>query len=63
MLREQGHDVEIVEVNNQWGKWFEWNEFFNIRGYMVGTLHVEFNDEALWMESTKMVIPLKVEQY
>lgn len=58
-MREKGHEVEIYKVNNQWGKWFEWNEFFNVRGYMVGTLHVEFKDEDLWARFNQKVAEIK----
>lgn len=41
------------------GKWHVWNEFFEIRGYKKGTLHVKFRSEAVWMEFNKRVAKIK----
>ena len=34
--------------NPEWGQWYQWNEFFKIRGYKKGTMHFEFVDEDVW---------------
>ena len=58
-LKEKGHDVEIYEVERAFGAWVEWNDFFVVRGYKKGTLHVEFKDEDLWATFNQRVAKIK----
>ncbi len=46
-LRAKGiHPVhEIME--NEFGKWMSWG-FFEVKGYMKGTLHIKFKDDKVW---------------
>jgi predicted RNA methylase len=41
------------------GKWYKWNEFFEIRGYKKGTMHVRFIDTKVWMEFNRRVAKIK----
>lgn len=41
------------------GTWYQWNEFFEIRGYKKGTMHVKFRSESVWMEFNKRVAKIK----
>ncbi len=43
----------------EFGKWYQWNEFFEIRGYKKGTLHVKFSSESVWMEFNRKVAKIK----
>ena len=43
----------------EWGKWYNWNKFFKIRGYKKGTMHFEFADLRVWEEFNKRVGKLK----
>lgn len=45
---KNGDDAHIVKIDREWGKWVDWNEFFVVRAYKKGTLHVEFKDEDVW---------------
>ena len=38
----------MFDNNPEWGQWYQWNEFFKIRGYKKGTMHFEFVDEDVW---------------
>ena len=43
----------------EFGKWYQWNEFFEIRGYKKGTLHVKFQSEKVWMDFNRRVAKIK----
>jgi len=42
-----GVELEIVEQKSEFGKWMDWG-FFEIKGYMKGSLHLKFKDENVW---------------
>ena len=48
---DQNPDLDKRKENNEykpWGKWLDWNDFFEIRIYKKGTLHARFKDEKVW---------------
>jgi hypothetical protein len=58
-LREKGHEVVIHKTDAPWGKWVEWTDFFIVRGYMKGTMHIKFKDEAVWAKFNQRVAEIK----
>jgi hypothetical protein len=58
-LREKGHEVVIHKTDAPWGKWVEWTNFFIVRGYMKGTMHIKFKDEAVWAKFNQRVAEIK----
>jgi hypothetical protein len=54
-----GDDAEVVEIDREWGKWVDWNDFFIVRAYKKGTLHVEFKDEEVWAKFNQRVAEIK----
>jgi len=57
-LKEAGHEVEVIKVENRFGEWVDWG-FFRVRGYKKGTMHFEFKDENVWMEFNRRVAKIK----
>lgn len=57
-LLKAGIETEIVETSREWGKWQEWG-FFNVRGYMKGTMHFEFKDEKVLNKFNSTVAKIK----
>ena len=49
---------KILEVDKQWGQWFEWS-YFRIRAYKKGTIHFEFKDEDVWARFNQRVAKIK----
>lgn len=47
------------ENKTNWGEWVKWNEFFEVRGYKKGTLHVRFISDDVWMEFNRRVAKIK----
>lgn len=45
--------------NKDFGTWYDWNDFFKIKGFKKGTLHVQFRSEAVWMEFNRKVAKIK----
>jgi hypothetical protein len=58
-LRAKGHEVVIHKTDAPWGKWVEWTDFFIVRGYMKGTMHIKFKDEAVWAKFNQRVAEIK----
>lgn len=58
-LINEGRDAKILPVNREWGTWVDWNDFFMVRAYKKGTLHVEFKDEAVWAQFNQKVAEIR----
>lgn len=39
---------ETYKVYKPWGKWLDWNKFFEIRVYKNGNFHARFKDDKVW---------------
>lgn len=57
--RSKGHDAHIMKINRDWGTWVEWNEFFIVKAFKKGTLHVEFKDEDIWRRFNQRVAEIR----
>lgn len=51
------HSQSFVPM--EWGKWYDWEPFFKIRGYKKGTMHFEFLDEKVWALFNQRVAKIK----
>lgn len=49
---------KIVEINKEWGQWFDWG-FFRVRAYKKGTGHFEFKDENVWAMFNQRIAQIK----
>ena len=52
----------LREINQEcflWGKWYEWGEFFRVRGYKKGTMHFEFIDDNVLEMFNRRVAEIK----
>ena len=58
-LRQKGHEITIHETIAPWGKWVEWTDFFIVRGYMKGTMHVQFKDQDVWRKFNQRVAEIR----
>jgi hypothetical protein len=43
----------------EFGTWYDWNDFFRIKGFKKGTMHVQFRSEEVWMEFNRKVSKIK----
>lgn len=57
-LNNRNNVFELVEIDNSWGEWIEWN-FFRVKGFKKGTMHFEFIDEALWLKFNQRVAEIR----
>lgn len=48
----------IREKKCEFGKWYTW-EFFEIKGYMKGTMHFKFKDEKVWGNFNQRIAKIK----
>jgi predicted RNA methylase len=51
-------DVFNYQTEKPWGEWHEWS-FFRVKGFKKGTMHFEFNDEAVWEKFNRRVAEIK----
>lgn len=49
----------INDSKIEFGEWVTWNEFFQIKGYKKGTLHVRFINEDVWGLFNQRVAKIK----
>lgn len=54
--KENGELIEPDQL--KYGKWFDWG-FFEMKGYMKGTLHVKFKDENVWATFNRKIAEIK----
>ena len=51
------------ETNNyirmEWGKWYRWEPFFEVRGYKKGTMHFKFIDDDVWATFNQKVASIR----
>ncbi len=43
----------------QFGDWYKWNDFFEIKCFKKGTMHVRFIDESVWLTFNQRVSKIK----
>lgn len=56
---KNGDDAMICKIDREWGTWVDWNEFFIVKAFKKGTIHIEFKDEAVWLKFNQRVAEIK----
>lgn len=57
MKEQNGYSDRYIQ--RYFSEWYVWNEFFEVKGFKKGTMHVRFRTEKVWLEFNQRVAKIK----